>query len=105
MDSIVGLAALIVLSVPIALVAAFAVARGPDVMGQAFAPQRPAPWPRGVQEEDPSFDVTWRLSSAVRSTSARDADELDAPPAIVAVTGSVRRRRQPSVVSRSDARR
>ncbi len=103
METLIDLAALVALSAPVALVAAFAVARGPEVMGQAFAAHRPDGWPRGVQEEDPSFDTTWRLRAGVE----RDVRaEADAPlPPVSAVAGTVRRRGQPAAASRSPARR
>jgi hypothetical protein len=99
MDVVVVLAVLIVLSAPVALVAPFASARGPEFIGQAFVPWRPDGWPQGVQEEDPSFQTTWRLgpTGALGTGAPREGQEdrdSTPTPVAVSVTGSRPRLRQ-----------
>lgn len=98
MDLVLGIGALLVLAAPVGLVAAFAVARGPAVMSEAFMPRRPEGWPRGVQEEDPSFQTIWRLGPSpalVIVPDRNDAEDAEAGPApIVLPVGRSRLRRR-----------
>ena len=62
MDAFFSIAAVFALAVPVAFVGAAFVSRGPDWVAAAFLPyRREEPWPRGVQEEDPSFTTLFRL--------------------------------------------
>jgi hypothetical protein len=62
MDPLLSIAAVFALAIPVAFVGSAFVSRGPDWIAAAFLPyRREDPWPRGVQEEDPSFTTLFRL--------------------------------------------
>jgi hypothetical protein len=89
-DVLLPATAVLVLSVPIGYALALFVARGPELMAGFFGPVRPDPWPRGVQEEDPSFTRTFRLGPTT-ALPERDADEEFRKPETAPVSGAVRR--------------
>ena len=71
MDLFFTIAALGVLSIPVGLVAAAFAVRGPDWIAAGFLPYRSDDgWPRGVQEEDPSFAPTFRLRPGAAAAEA-----------------------------------
>jgi hypothetical protein len=90
-DDLVSVAAVLVLSIPIGFALAMFVARGPELMAGFFGPRREDGWPRGVQEEDPSFDRTFRLGPTTALPNDVEDEEI-AMPATGRVSPAVRRR-------------
>lgn len=83
MDLFFTIAALGVLSIPVGLAAAAFAVRGPDWIAAGFLPYRSDDgWPRGVQEEDPSFAPTFRVRPSSAVTEA-----LTVGPATDVTTG------------------
>jgi hypothetical protein len=60
MDVLIVIALLLVIGAPAAIAAAYAVARGPNVIATIFGFDRGPAWPRGVQEDDPP--PRWRIN-------------------------------------------
>jgi hypothetical protein len=90
-EPVLTIAVLLVLAVPVGLAGGFMVHRGGDAIAQAFGSRPPEGWPHGVQEEDPSFDVTWRLGPP--GAAPRPAPLHGEPrPAVRRVTPTVRPR-------------
>ena len=106
MDVLIGAVAILVLALPAGVLVG-AWAGRPDVAAAGFNPYRPDDgWPRGVQEEDPSFVRLFRLrpddelrpaTPVAVVAGAEEAPEivdldLDARPPVDQVVGDVRRR-------------
>ena len=90
MDALFSIAAVVALAVPVAFVGSAFVSRGPDWIAAAFLPYPcEEAWPRGVQEEDPSFATLFRL----RPGDAPAADDQPRAPTepVAAVTRLARR--------------
>ena len=106
MDVLIGAAAILLLALPAGVLVG-AWAGRPDVAAAGFNPYKPDDgWPRGVQEEDPSFVRLFRvgrdegvpdptpLRSEPPARDGADGVELDPTdrPRLDRVVGDVRRR-------------
>jgi hypothetical protein len=103
MDFLVGVAQIVVCSVPIAFLGAWVSSRSADGMRGLVAPWKADPWPVGVQEEDP--DAPWGYDRDGRNDARSEAaaavspgiEELpadggdNARPSVARLKGSVHR--------------
>jgi hypothetical protein len=60
-DVLLSLLALFALGAPIGLAGSALIGRGPQMMAGLFGGPQTLGWPRGVQEEDPSYGSAWHV--------------------------------------------